>query len=315
MQRRTGGNPFFVRELTRLDQLRGESGQSPGTVDVVDSVRDVIERRLARLSQPCARLLAVAALDGSVVRPWLLDKTVESDTDVSALLDEATRARILTTEGGVLRFAHDLFREVIGESLPSSARRQAQLRLARALSSGRAEGRPVHAAELAAQFAAAAAPDDRATMVEALVFAREAARESALRLAFDDAAAQLARALTALDTTGPAPETRLELLLEVGAAQHVAGHPAQAAATFREAWALAGTLDDPVGLARAALGLHAVGIKTGPSAERDTQAAMLESAAAALGTASTPRCWAMSGPPWPAPSTTHWSRGGWPALA
>ena len=38
MHRRTGGNPFFVRELTRLSQLRNEAGQPGDTVDVVDSV-------------------------------------------------------------------------------------------------------------------------------------------------------------------------------------------------------------------------------------------------------------------------------------
>ena len=66
MHRRTGGNPFFVRELTRLGQLRAESGQVRGAIDIVDSVRDVVERRLARLSQPCAQLLVTAAMDGPV---------------------------------------------------------------------------------------------------------------------------------------------------------------------------------------------------------------------------------------------------------
>ena len=36
MHRRTAGNPFFVRELTRLGQLRGDSGRPWGTVELVD---------------------------------------------------------------------------------------------------------------------------------------------------------------------------------------------------------------------------------------------------------------------------------------
>ncbi len=282
IHQRTGGNPFFVRELTRLSQLRGQSGQPEGTVELVESVRDVIERRLARLSQPCARLLVTAALDGTAVRPWVLHKVVDDEVDVSALLDEASQARILKSDAGALRFAHDLFREVVVAGLPPPRRREAHLLLARALESGRREGRPVHAAELAAQFAAAAAPDDRATEKDALRYAREAADESTRRLAFDDAATHLARALTALDTTGPSPDTRLQLLLEVAGAQHAAGRSTEAAGTYREAWTLAGAVADPIGQARAALGLHAVGIKTGPSGDRDAQAAILESAAAAV---------------------------------
>ena len=86
MHQRTGGNPFFIRELTRLSQLRGRSGRPQGAIDVVDSVRDVIERRLARLSQPCARILVTAALDGPEVRSWVLRKVVEDEIDVSCLL-------------------------------------------------------------------------------------------------------------------------------------------------------------------------------------------------------------------------------------
>ena len=284
MQRRTGGNPFFIRELTRLDQLRSESGQGPGAVDLVDSVRDVIERRLARLSHPCARMLLTAAIDGPVVRPWVLRAAVEEAVDVSALLEEAAEARILSPDSEGLRFSHDLFREVIAAALPSSARSSAHLSLAIALEIGRGEGRSVNTSELAAHFASAATPENRAAAGAALRYGREAATESAQRLAFDDAASHLERALTALDTTGPAARPRLELLLEVAAAQHVAGRPAQAAATYREAWDLARNLADPVGQARAALGLHGVGTKTGPSPERDVQAAILESAIAAIGT-------------------------------
>ena len=62
LHRRTGGNPFFVRELARL----GLAAAAPGTV------RDALERRLARLSAPCAELVSVAAVGGPRIRPVLL---------------------------------------------------------------------------------------------------------------------------------------------------------------------------------------------------------------------------------------------------
>src|SRR5262249_34358059 len=54
---RTAGNPLFVRELPRLAAVRGGRG-APGLAALVaDSVRDVIERRLARLPQDCVHTL------------------------------------------------------------------------------------------------------------------------------------------------------------------------------------------------------------------------------------------------------------------
>ena len=65
MHARTGGNPLFVRELTRLRQSRAAAGDRWASSATVDSVREVIDRRLARLSQPCIRVLTLAALDGT----------------------------------------------------------------------------------------------------------------------------------------------------------------------------------------------------------------------------------------------------------
>ena len=58
---RTGGNPFFVRELTRLLVAQGswhEHSQIPA------SVAETLRRRLARLSTGCVRLLEWAAVAG-----------------------------------------------------------------------------------------------------------------------------------------------------------------------------------------------------------------------------------------------------------
>jgi predicted ATPase len=54
MHTRTGGNPLFVRELTRLLQSRATADDHWASSATVDSVREVIDRRLARLSPPAA---------------------------------------------------------------------------------------------------------------------------------------------------------------------------------------------------------------------------------------------------------------------
>jgi predicted ATPase len=115
MHSRTGGNPLFVRELTRLLQSRAAAGGRWAGAATVDSVREVIDRRLARLSQPCIRMLTLAAMDGPRLRPWLLARVLGAAAGIPALVEEAAAARVLAAEqdGSGFRFAHDLFREVL----------------------------------------------------------------------------------------------------------------------------------------------------------------------------------------------------------
>jgi tetratricopeptide (TPR) repeat protein len=285
MQERTGGNPLFVRELTRLLQAR-RPGAGPwhGAANL-DSVREVIGRRLARLSQSCIRMLTVAALDGPTLRPWLLARVLGDDAGLPALIEEAVTARVAVTEGDRTRprFAHDLFREVLAAELPVPARRDVHRDLATALEAARADGAVVHPAELAAHFAAAATAGDAAACEPAVRFSREAAADAARRLAFEDAVAHLERALVVLEPTRPGPAARLGLLLEVADARRLAGHLRDAATTYGDAFSAASQLGESQIAARAAIGLHQAGVKTGPSAERDHHAAVLASAIDATG--------------------------------
>ena len=285
MQARTGGNPLFVRELTRLLQARRPgAGRWHGAANL-DSVREVIDRRLARLSQPCIRMLTVAALDGTTLRPWLLARVLGDDADLPALIEEAAAARVAVAEGDRTRprFAHDLFCEVLAAELPVPARRALHRDLATALEAARADGAVVHPAELAAHFAAAATAGDAAACEPAVRFSREAAADAARRLAFEDAVAHLERALAVLDPTRPGPAARLGLLLEVADARRLAGHLPDAATTYGDAFSAASQLGESEIAARAAIGLHQTGVKTGPSAERDNHAAVLASAIDAVG--------------------------------
>ena len=107
-----------------------------------------------------------------------------------------------STDGSGLRFAHDLFREVLAAELPASARRGLHRDLGAALETARAEGAVVHPAELAAHFLAAASGGDADAGDPAVRYAREAAADATQRLAFEDAVTLLERAL-ALCRPGP----------------------------------------------------------------------------------------------------------------
>src|SRR5205085_3585539 len=68
VHQRTSGNPFFVQEVTNLRLLQGER---PGFA-VPPGVRQVLGRRLARLSQAAYALLAVSSVVDHELDPELL---------------------------------------------------------------------------------------------------------------------------------------------------------------------------------------------------------------------------------------------------
>ena len=276
---RTSGNPLFVTELTRLAAVRGVTDATGLTVPGADSVRDVIERRLARLTQDCVHTLAAAALDTQALRPGLLHHAL--DVDVETHLEQAAAAGVLVRTGNGLRFAHDLFREVLAAGLTADARAALHLSLARALEEQVAAGGVAHPAELAAHFCAVTLTSpDPALRAAAVRHSREAAAAATDGLAFADAVACLERAIPLLDTDAT---TRLDVLLELGEARRKAGLLASARTTYLDGAALARGRADHERLARAALGLHAVGAKTGPSAEREQTIGLLQEAAGASG--------------------------------
>ena len=118
---RSDGNPFFALELARLAAAGGDAG-----VDVPDSLRDVLLRRLAMLppaSQNILRAASVAGRQCSIAE--LSAITGAGDLELDAAVTDATDAGLMSDiwrpRPGV-RFAHALVREVVYEQLRPLAR-------------------------------------------------------------------------------------------------------------------------------------------------------------------------------------------------
>jgi hypothetical protein len=233
----------------------------------------------ARLPQDCVDTLAAASLDTQAPRPGLLQQALA--VDVENHLELAAAAGVLVRTGNGLRFAHDLFREVLAAGLTGDARAALHLSLARALEEQAAAGGLAYPAELAAHYCAVTLTrPDPAVRSAAVRHSRAAAAAATARLAFADAVGHLERVLPLLDTDAA---TRLDVLLELGEARRKAGRLALARTTYLDGAALARARADDPRLARAALGLHAVGAKTGPSAEREQTIGLLQQAAGTSG--------------------------------
>ena len=112
---RSGGNPFFVRELIRLLEAQGSWHQP---TQIPASVAETLRRRLARLSTECVRLLEWAAIAGRDVDVALLAHGAAVGHELAALslLDEARQAGVIAGTSPP-RFTHDLYRETILDGL------------------------------------------------------------------------------------------------------------------------------------------------------------------------------------------------------
>src|SRR5262249_48528493 len=122
LHRETEGNPLFVAETVRLlasEELRGEA--TAGKIAIPQSVRDVINRRLARLSEECNRTLVSASVLGREFDlAALVPLSGNAEKEVLDALDEAMAARVVSDVPGArgrLRFSHVLVRDTLYEGL------------------------------------------------------------------------------------------------------------------------------------------------------------------------------------------------------
>ncbi|MEV6801697.1 AAA family ATPase [Micromonospora rifamycinica] len=129
---RTGGNPFFVRELSRLlaDRPRGRAG-------VPATVRDVVVDRMSGLDAGTRDLLRIAALIGRDVELGLLARAAGLDLDGCLERLEPVQALGMLEsrpdDPFSLRFAHDLVREAVTATTRPTQVGQLHLRIADAL--------------------------------------------------------------------------------------------------------------------------------------------------------------------------------------
>jgi tetratricopeptide (TPR) repeat protein len=276
---RAGGNPFYVRELTRLVSAARTDGERVA-VTASAGVTDVVMRRFDRVSPACRAMLDVAATMGSDVRVDVVRKVLQDGADLPDLLAEAVRGGILVAqrEGvGPYRFAHDLLREVVIGTMAPTRAADLHLRVGRALEAMAASGAPASAAAIAAHYVAAASAGRLDAALDAVQHCRYAAAAATAELAFEDAVAHLRRAVACLGfVEQPSQAPHLDVLLELAEALDLAGDAVAARVTYEHVGELARRSDAPNAFARAAIGVHLLGAGSGVA--RDVNVDLLEEA-------------------------------------
>jgi tetratricopeptide (TPR) repeat protein len=249
----TEGNPFFVREVLRhlieTGTLVQRDGLWVGSVPIAEAglpegVRDVVGRRLSRLSDEANAILRVASVIGREFDAAVAAAVVGcSEDEAIDRLDEALAARLIDeVEGrfGRMTFAHALVRSTLLDELSTNRR----IRLHRQIADALVERPGSTNAELAHHYCEAATAG---VADQAVRYSRAAGGEAMDRLALDDAVALYERALEAIDGMVEEPSAlRAWLLADVARATGARGDTDTARRLALDVAALARALDDPV---------------------------------------------------------------------
>jgi class 3 adenylate cyclase/tetratricopeptide (TPR) repeat protein len=299
LYRVTEGNPFFLEEVLRHLSETGAVFEREGRwatalsfeeLGLPEGVREVVARRLLRLSAETGHVLSLASVIGTEFDMGLLSHASDLGPDrVLEALEEAAGARLIDEVAevpGRFRFSHVLTRETVYRELASARRARLHLRIGQTIERLHESRLESHLAELALHFSEAAQTDE-ATTERAVEYSRRAGDQALALLAYEEAAGHYARALHALELEG-APDQALhgKLLLSLGEAYWRAGEREQSRGAFLRA----------VDLARATkaaelLGAAALGLGTGQSSREgfeisgmtdETVVALLQEALAAL---------------------------------
>lgn len=216
---RTEGNPLFLNELVRLLDEEDVPVSDDWITSLPEGVRDVIGRRLHRLSGRCNEILSVAAVIGREFTLGQLMPLIDDlgEEQLLEVLDDALSGRIIEEIPRVLgryRFSHSLIQETLAEELTTNRRVRMHARIAEALEHLYANETADHAAELAHHFFEAGAAVDAAKLANYSALAGEQALAS---YAWKEAQTHFQRGLAAkgvaLTGSGPAADEETADLL------------------------------------------------------------------------------------------------------
>ena len=257
----TDGNPFFVSEILRnlsesgmvvFDETSGRwRVDHSSAVGLPDSVREVVERRIATLGERARELLTTAAVIGRSFDLHLLAKLVEfGEGELLDALEAAVAASLLSESTelvGMFSFEHALISPTLYEGLGATRRARIHLRVAEAIEEMYGPDSEEQLAELALHWRLATVSVNREKAARYSLRAGQRALNSL-------APAEAARLFTdALELTGESTsQVRCEALIGLGEAQRLTGAPKYRQTLLEASW-IASELQDGECAARAAL--------------------------------------------------------------
>ncbi|GIX49238.1 MAG: hypothetical protein KatS3mg131_3449 [Candidatus Tectimicrobiota bacterium] len=131
------GNPLFAEELARYLREAGDGNRAalPEEIPIPESLQDLLQARLDRLSPPARRLLQVAAVIGRRFPLALASQVVVEEGDFAATLQELEAHALVYPEGDgqTYRFKHALVQDAVYATLLSARRAELHQQVAMAI--------------------------------------------------------------------------------------------------------------------------------------------------------------------------------------
>ncbi|HSS70398.1 MAG TPA: AAA family ATPase, partial [Casimicrobiaceae bacterium] len=300
LHERTDGLPLFVASvLNEVIAHAAQGDNAAGTpqlaeIAVPEKLAAIIDHYIAKLTSDQRLLLSAAAVWGVEFSATTIAAVLERDAAwVAHRCDELAREQLwlIAPRAGQesdapelpYSFRHALFRQVMYERTPASARAQLHRKVGAELERERAASMPVTAAELATHFERGREP------MTALRYYAEAAEAALSHLHPAECMSLTERALGLLEQAAEGTDRstfEIALLTLRGvAATHVLGFGAEAKSAFQRAYSL--LRDVPQHPMRRRL-LHGFGFVLGLRADYDEALAVAETAEALLSTTKDP---------------------------
>lgn len=223
----SGGNPFYLEALARMDQQPHLVTGSSGDGELPSAVQAALQLELTGLSRTSLLVAQAAAVAADEFEPTLAAMAAEMSEDeaLAALNDVAARDIVRPASAGRLRFRHPLVRRATYDSAAAGWRLGAHARIAAHLAEvGAPAALRAHHVERSAPFG------DQAAIATLLEAARDAAAQAPAT-----AAHWLEAALKIMPAETAGPDRQLELLLELARLRAVSGQLVEGREAAREA--------------------------------------------------------------------------------
>jgi predicted ATPase len=207
---RTAGNPLFVQEVLRQLLANGGAAASvtAGELAIPEGVREVIGQRLARLGEPCNRMLARAAVIGATFS-WevLVAVAEESEDTLLDLLDEALASQLIREKKlqgrATYEFSHALVRQTLYDDISTPRRARVHRQVGEAIERVHRASLDGYVADLAHHFYQSGTAD------KTIEYAKRAGDRAVAQAGFEEAVEHYARALERVDALAVSEDEKI----------------------------------------------------------------------------------------------------------